>query len=237
MSRFNLASPNGTATPCTLESLTAWLHSEIQALSAPGVRAAVSAVCANLDEFVSWPIEALLLWDGCHRVGDAGKQKYHRYPQALRVLAKTRTIDLDTRPNGPAIAAFQFAGGNRHARFGSSNAWSIHHLYSGKFPFQVGGATLHAVKNGCHFTQSAGLVAVHPIADAMCDEFPFFTWYLRAESFRRFGYDPDFAFDGGHDSLGFAADYTCSTIYQEPPVIDGAANLAATPPKQNVAQA
>lgn len=97
MSRFNLASPNGTSAPCNLEALSAWLEREIQAISSPSVRAAAAAVCGNWDEFVSWPAQALLLWHGCDRVGDAGKQKHHRYPQPLRTLAKTRALDLDIR--------------------------------------------------------------------------------------------------------------------------------------------
>ena len=64
-------------------------------------------------------------------------------------------------------------------------------------------ATLHAAKAGDHFTQSAGLVAVHPIADALCDEFPFFAWRLRVESFNRHGYDPDRVFGERCDPLGF----------------------------------
>lgn len=110
---------------------------------------------------------------------------------------------LDARPNGPAIAAFLLAKGARPTRFGSSNAWSIHRRYSGNFPYRVGEATLHAQKACYHFTQSAGLVAAHPVADALVDEFPFFDWLLRAEAFRRFGYDPDHVFGVDHDAYGF----------------------------------
>jgi hypothetical protein len=45
-----------------------------------------------------------------------------------------------------------------------------------------------------YFTQSAGLVAIHPVADALADEFAVFAWRLRAEAFLRFGYDPEGAF-------------------------------------------
>jgi hypothetical protein len=94
-------------------------------------------------------------------------------------MARARGVVLDTRPNGPAIAAFILAGGIRPERFGSSNAWSVHHLYSGKFPYIGPKTTTHAAKESGHFTQSAGLVAAHPIADALVDEFPFFAWLLR----------------------------------------------------------
>jgi hypothetical protein len=75
------------------------------------------------------------------------------------------------------------SGGIRPSRFGSNNAWSIHHIYSGKFPYIGKYDTLHASHDGRHFTQSAGLVAIHPIADQLADEYPFFSWYLRAISF------------------------------------------------------
>ncbi len=45
----------------------------------------------------------------------------------------------------------------------------------------------------------AGLVAAHLIADALADEFAVFAWRLRAESFRRFGYDPEGVFTGQPD--------------------------------------
>lgn len=54
------------------------------------------------------------------------------------------------------------------------------------------------------FTQSAGLVAIHPIADALADEFAIFAWRLRAESFLRFGYDPEGVFSAVQDDFGFA---------------------------------
>lgn len=122
---------------------------------------------------------------------------------------------LDTRMNGPAISAFLLAGGERPGRFGSSNAWSIHHLYSGKFPHPGKESALHAIKSGLHFTQSAGLIATHPIADALSDEFPFFSWRLRAEAFNRFGYDPDQVFSEDHDSLGFGGGSTSTVIYED----------------------
>jgi hypothetical protein len=73
--------------------------------------------------------------------------------------------------------------------------------------------TQHTRLKECkHFTQSAGLVAVHPIADALCDEYPFFSWLLRAISFQEFGYDPDGVFLPPPDSLGFAVGDSCETI-------------------------
>ena len=63
--------------------------------------------------------------------------------------------------------------------------------------------SLHAVKNGRHFTQSAGLVVVHPIAEAPRDEYFYFAWLLRYEAFLRFGYDPDAVLSEKTDEYGF----------------------------------
>ncbi|MGH2361673.1 MAG: hypothetical protein ACRDGM_14170 [bacterium] len=121
-------------------------------------------------------------------------------------MAKARRVVLDTRPNGPAIASFVLAGGTRPERFGSSNAWSVHHLYSGKFPYIGRETTTHAAKECNHFTQSAGLVAAHPVADALVDEFPFFAWFLRAQAHLLFGYDPDGVFSSARNDTGLRQD-------------------------------
>lgn len=192
---YNLECPTGLREPLDLNNTATWFGRELQQVSSNAHRYVLQHVFDNLDEFVSWPTHALLLWDGCNRIPATGqKQKYHRYPPTIRDVAKKRNVVLDSRPNGPAIAAFHLAGGIRPERFGSSNAWSIHHLYSGKFPYLNCNTTTHAIKKPLHFTQSAGLVASHPVADALCDEFPFFSWFLRGLSFKRFGYDPDGVF-------------------------------------------
>ena len=214
---FNLDSPTGIASHCDLDDLDdldGWVAGELDSIDNPAIRAAVAVVSDNLAEFVKFPERAILLWYGCDRVPPDGKrQKYHRYPDEIRRLAKRRRITLDSRPNGPAIASFLIAGGQRPNRTGSSNAWSIHHLYSGKYPYFENDSTIHAQKHCAHFTQSAGLIATQPIADAICDEFPFFSWLLRAEAFRRFGYDPDAVFGDGHDQYGFTANSDCKVIY------------------------
>jgi hypothetical protein len=85
-------------------------------------------------------------------------------------------------------------------------------LASGKFAYFGRKETNHAAKEGNHFTQSAGLVALHPVADALVDEFPFFAWLLRADAYRRFGYDPDSVFSADHDQYGFVAERQCRVI-------------------------
>ncbi|MDB6056764.1 MAG: hypothetical protein JWO95_608 [Verrucomicrobiales bacterium] len=107
------------------------------------------------------------------------------------------------------------AGGERPKRKHKGYGWNIHHLYFGVS--QTGTSkTLHAVKDGKHFTQSAGVVAVHPIADALCEEDSDFTAMLREESFKRFGYDPEGIFSSApHDDYGFVAPYATRILYTQ----------------------
>jgi hypothetical protein len=72
--------------------------------------------------------------------------------------------------------------------------------------------SLQAVKQPRHFTQSAGLIAAHPIADALADECAAFAWRLRAEAFLRFGYDPEGAFASNQDDYGFSG-CVCEKIW------------------------
>lgn len=205
--RSNLSSPRGIASKCHLSKLDKWLKDELNALTNKFEKQLIEIVVKNLADFVNFPKRAILMWEGCNRVAEKGKIKYHKFPKELVTELKEAGVKtLDGRPNGPAIAAFLFGGGIRPTRYGSKNSWHIHHLYSGKFPYIDVNDTLHAVKDGLHFTQSAGLVATHPIVDQMCDEYPFFSWYLRAIAFKKFGYDPDRVFsDKRHDKYGFVA--------------------------------
>jgi hypothetical protein len=204
---YNLASPNGIGEPCDLTDLDGWFARELAQVPNPAERQVLQVVAGELDVFVRWASEAVLLWPGCDRV-----PKYHSFPVHLKEMAKSAGVALDKRQNGPAVVAFLLAGGTRPKRFGSSNAWSIHHLYSGKFPYLGRKETTHAAKESDHFTQTAGLVAAHPVADALVDEFPFFAWLLRAEAYRRFGYDPDSALSAGHDKYGFVEGRPCQVI-------------------------
>lgn len=217
MPRFNLESPNRLSQECPLDDLTSWALNEANSMTDSAPRECIATVCKSLGEFVRWPAKAVLLWDGCDRIAPPGeKQRIHTFPDAIKRAAKIVKAPLDTRSNGPAIVAFLVAGGVRPKRFGSHNSWSVHHIYSGKFPYIGKSSTLHATKLGVHFTQSAGVVAVHPIADGMCDEYPFFAWLLRAEAFRRFGYDPDGVFTNSPvDQLGFISGRPTEIICSE----------------------
>lgn len=229
--RSNLESPNTITTLVDLSAVDRWFRREADVVEDDAIRKAALVVAENLDHFVRWPDTAILLWPGCVR---AKAKEYHRFPEIIKKLAKlkkyarivelAKTLDLDeimalsvvkqidsldSRSNGPAVVTFRVAGGTRPKRFGSNNDWSVHHLYSGKFPYLGHEMTLHAVTDGIHFTQSAGLVAIHPIADQMCDEFPFFSWMLRAKAYLKFCYDPDEAFSSDkHDEYGFVGKTT-----------------------------
>ncbi len=200
----NLSTCNNIKTPILSLNLEKWFEEEIGDIEPECLKEIFLKIYHSYDELCQFPKSSLLLIEGCDRQPEDGKKmKYHRYPELIKNTAKEKGIGLDSRPNGPAIAAFEFADGIRPQRYGSKNKWHIHHLYSGKFPYFGKSETMHAAKNGLHFTQSAGLVAVHPILDALCDESPAFTWFLRYLSWKKFGYDPDGVFSQVIDEYGF----------------------------------
>jgi hypothetical protein len=159
-------------------------------------RMIVSEVWGRRADYIRWPARARLLWPGCVRT------KYHRIPDRVKEEARSKEIQVDSRSNGPAIMSFLLAGGERPMR-SNRRGWHIDHIYDGKFPWLTRTRSLHAVKNGKHFTQSGGLVAIHPVAEALKDEYFHFAWRLRREAFLRFGYDPDMVFCEATDDYGF----------------------------------
>jgi hypothetical protein len=148
----------------------------------------VDRVWVQRDLFVRWPKTALLFMPGVVR------GKYHKYTEEQKARLRRAGITPDSRSNGPAIMAYRLAGGERPPRVSPGREWSIHHIYDGKFPAGRASATTHSVNDGKYFTEAAGLVAVHPIADALADEVPYFAWLLRRESFDRYRFDPDGVF-------------------------------------------
>lgn len=148
----------------------------------------VDQVWNQRDLFVHWPQHPICFWPGRVRV------PYHKYSVRRRARLRSAGITIDARSNGPAVMAFLLGGGKRPFRQVAGKQWSIHHIYDGKFPFPGTERTTHAVKNKKLFTHSAGLVAVHPIADALADEVAYFAWLLRHEAYLRFQFDPDEVF-------------------------------------------
>jgi len=148
----------------------------------------VKIVRENHLAFMSWPKRSLLLLPGVTR-----EAKYHRYPAEVKQQLIKAGITPDSRNNGPAICSFLLADGIRPVRE-TGKRWNIHHLYDGKFPYNGNRTTTHAVKDGRFFTEAAGLVALHPLAEALADEFTDFAWWLRREAYDRFRFDPDGVF-------------------------------------------
>jgi hypothetical protein len=182
-----------------LADLNTWLEAEAGSIVPDTFRRVLVEVNGSLDSFVKWPQRAELLWATCDRTA-----KYHTYPNMLKTLFRQQRVTCDARSNGPAIMAYLVAGGQRPKRNGNHD-WTIHHLYDGKFPYPGSvRQSVRAVMDARHFTQSAGLVAIHPVADALAHEFAVFAWRLRVESFLRFGYDPEGAFSDSQDEFGFA---------------------------------
>jgi hypothetical protein len=167
----------------------AWLATLREAVPAVYLRVA-DEVWANRAAFFEWPTRRLLFMPGTVRV------KYHNYSPEQRAQIRAAGASPDSRSNGPAVMAFLIAGGRRPSRARGHEAWSIHHIYDGQHPAPGKATSIRAVTHGDYFTEAAGLVAVHPIADAVADELAYFAWLLRHEAFLRFGFDPDGVFGG-----------------------------------------
>ena len=152
-------------------------------------------VWSQKEDFVRWPNRSYKFWQGVKRAKATGRKTTYTYPsEQLKAITDAGLIPR-AWTNDPAIYAFKIAGGERPLRSDGKWEWSVHHIYDGKFPAIPGGASTHAVKDTDHFTEAAGLVAVHPIADALASEVPYFAWMLRFEAFCRFdGFDPDGVF-------------------------------------------
>ena len=165
------------------------MFDKLRAETPPHVLEVVDHVWERRHLFLRWPQRTLCFIPDCIRI------RYHEYSAEQKVQLRNARIAPDSRSNGPAIMAFLLAGGERPARQVRGKRWSVHHIYDGKFPAPGRSATVHAVKDGRWFTEAAGLVAVHPIADALADEVPYFAWLLRKEAFDRFGLDPDAVFE------------------------------------------
>ena len=179
-----------------IPSFQARIASEIDRLY-PSERTVIEEVWQKKTEYVRWAANPRLLLPNCVRI------KYHPdLPNEVREEARRRGVTVNTLSNGPAIMCFLLAGGERPLR-SNNHGWDIDHIYDGKFPWEPGKETLHAVKNGNHFTQSTGLVAIHPIAEALRDEYFSFSWLVRHEAFLKFNYDPDNVFCERVNEYGF----------------------------------
>lgn len=197
--------------PITLDNLDEWYLKECDLFESSSYTRVLKEIGLNFDQYICFPKKALLLWNGCTRI------KYHKFPDELKATLKKNNVKYNLLSNGPAISAYELAKGLRPFKQGNSkHGWSVHHLYNNKFPYFNKKYTLHAVKDGNHFTQSAGLVAIHPVADALFEELDIFAWYIRAKAYLKFGYDPDQVFNPQSSYYGFADATQFTVICKEP---------------------
>jgi hypothetical protein len=159
-----------------------------------GVQCAV-AIWNQRETYIRWPSFSRLLWPGLTRHKDGKSKTCYKYPQHLKQEIECAGYNVDSRNNGPAIHAFQLSGGDRSLRPYPENwGWTIHHIYdkTHQAPRMVSARKVpHAISDGSLFTHSAGLVALHPLADYIAMREPLLAWLLRWEAYRRFeGFDP-----------------------------------------------
>ena len=119
-----------------------------------------------------------LFWPGCVRTQNDGE---HIFPDELKIHLERLGLKPDTRTNGPAVNSFQAAGGKKP--IWGNEGWHIHHIFDGTE------GSPHAVRDGNHFTHSAGLVAAHPVAHHLAHHSNLLKWLLWREAFLRFGFD------------------------------------------------
>lgn len=147
----------------------------------------------NLDDLPAEPKELALT---C--IGPIGLSAYEE--KELIAALKERGISCTEKyPVHPDRFAFAFARGQH------PNDWTFHHLYDGIVPFHGRKKTLDAQKHGRHFTETAGMVTVHPLVQELYDHCACIRRTLRARSFTQFKYDPDEYFEKGrpHNERGF----------------------------------
>jgi hypothetical protein len=107
-----------------------------------------------------------------------------------------------------AAAAFKYAGGNVPQPTPGVDNWKLLHLYPSLDRIVLG--DLESIfLAATHFTQSANMVAVHPLVHQLMADHPCILSVLQARMFTAFGienrYDPERKFAPGenHDLTGF----------------------------------
>ena len=174
----------------TWENVPPWIKAMAGNKFDVGVQSAM-AIWGQRDAYIRWPRHQRLLLEGIVRHADGNNQHCYDYPPELEAEIRQAGLPIDRRNNGPAILAFQLAGGDRPRRpFPENWGWTIHHIYDGQHPHFNNTPVPHAKNNGKLFTEAAGLVAIHPLADYVATNVPLLAWLLRWEAFCRFDFDP-----------------------------------------------
>jgi hypothetical protein len=109
----------------------------------PTVLEAFGTLVTAVEGLFEFPHNAVLFWMGCVRQED-----HYEFPSGLREKwNKGRYGRLDYRMrNGPPNSAFRLGGGTK------PSGWELDHIYDEE--------PMWSVRDGLHFTQSAGLVAM-----------------------------------------------------------------------------
>ena len=160
-----------------------------------GVQSSI-AIWRQRETYFRWPKQKRNLCEehslNWTRHEDGRRRDCYVYPEQLSVEITRRGFRVDRRNNGPAIVSFLLAGGERPLRpFPSRWGWTIHHIYDGQHPSFQNKEVPHAINDPKLFTDSRGLVAVHPFADYIAMHEPLLAWLLRWEASKRFpGFDP-----------------------------------------------
>jgi hypothetical protein len=108
-------------------------------------------------------------------------------------------------PWAHAVAAFRRMGGYVPQAVPGTEAWQLLHLYEALTRWGAAGNRDEAARAARHYTQSANLVAVHPVVQHLMAQYPCIVKTLQARVFTKFRYDPldQFAPGRRHDICGF----------------------------------
>src|SRR4051812_47586855 len=119
-----------------------------------------------------------------------------------RIFGRRR---LQTRaPAYPEKIAFRYAARMPGWPLTSTGYWRLRHLYDGRFVFEGREWSSNALAERYHFTQSAGMILLHPVIAKLWERCGSIVKSLRARAFVEFGHDPDEYFSTGkHDRFGF----------------------------------
>ena len=190
LSRFSIQLADEIDNQSRWEDVPDWIRAMADNESDAGVQSAM-AIWNQRNTYIRWPKKSRLLLDGMTRHPDGNSQNCYDYPPELVREILEAGLSDDRRNNAPAILAFQLTGGDRPRRPYPSNwGWTIHHIYDGQHLAPTDKTVPRAVVEGKLFTEAAGLVAVHPLADYVATNVPLLAWLLRWEAFCRFQFDP-----------------------------------------------
>jgi hypothetical protein len=142
-------------------------------------------------------------------------------------LSKVGVGSIEQYPAHPERFAFKFAGG------WLQQDWFFKHLYDGSIALGSAKKRLNALKRGKHFTQTAGMAAIHPIVQELYEAYPCLRRTLQARSFASFGYDPEHFFSQcEHTAFGFVVPEEHPSVWAERDELDPEhiePNIAARP--------